>query len=289
MPKGFAKAGFRMTKKRLAAGFLPGPVAEPAPVVFETDDQIRTKLAERFAALSLLSTETIMGRQKALIISGPAGLGKSYTVMEQASAVENERTVTVVKGFVRATGLYKILYENRSSKCTIVFDDADSIFNDDTCLNLLKGACDMTRTRNLSWLAETNMETEEGEKLPRFFEFEGSIVFITNYDFDALISKGNKMAPHFEAMISRSMYLDLAMKTKRDYVIRIQEVVKAGMLADAGISKADTAEILDFIEVNTDRLRELSLRMVLKLASLVKINRSNWKSLARVTCMKGAN
>jgi hypothetical protein len=39
---------------------------------------------------------------------------------------------------------------------------------------------------------------------------------------------------------------------------------------------------------NHTKLREVSLRMCLKIADLVKISSGNWKNLARTTCMKQA-
>jgi hypothetical protein len=167
----------------------------------------------------------------------------------------------------------------------VVFDDADSVFLDDVCLNLLKAACDMTRVRRLSWLTETKMEDEDGERLPRNFEFEGSIIFITNYDFDNLIEKGNKLAPHFQALISRSHYLDVGIKTKRDYIVRLKQVVAGGVLDNQMLDDAEKNEIMEFVIENQDRLRELSIRMLLKLMALMQMG-GDWKKMARATCMK---
>lgn len=288
MPRGVPKAGFRMTKNRAVAHFVAPVAAVPAAVSNETEEQILARLETRFSAMDLMTESTCFGQNRSLIISGPAGLGKSYGVMKTLEEAERRGYVPVViKGYIRPTGLYKLLYENRFKKCIVVFDDADSIFGDDVCLNLLKAACDMTETRRLHWLTETKMEDEDGERLPRSFEFEGSIIFITNYDFDDLIAKGNKLAPHFEALISRSHYLDLAMKTKKDYVVRIKQVVFGkGMLSRDGFTDSEAREIVSFVEQNTDRLRELSLRMVVKLAGLFRMNRASWKDLAAVTCMR---
>lgn len=288
MPRGVPKAGFRMTKNRAVAHFVAPVAAVPAAVSNETEEEILARLETRFSAMDLMTEATCFGFNRSLIVSGPAGLGKSYGVMKTLEEAERRGYVPVViKGYIRPTGLYKLLYENRFKKCIVVFDDADSIFGDDVCLNLLKAACDMTETRRLHWLTETKMEDEDGERLPRSFEFEGSIIFITNYDFDDLIAKGNKLAPHFEALISRSHYLDLAMKTKKDYVVRIKQVVFGkGMLSRDGFTDSEAREIVSFVEQNTDRLRELSLRMVVKLAGLFRMNRASWKDLAAVTCMR---
>ena len=288
MPRGVAKSGMRMTKKRLEAALVHTsvPSAQPRVVIQnESDAEIQARLNDSFEAMYTMAQATFQGVNKSLIISGPAGVGKSHTVTQIQEKLEGEKMTTLVKGYVRPTGLYKLLYENRHRDCVIVFDDSDSVFLDDVCLNLLKAACDMTRSRRLSWLTETKMEDEDGERLPRTFEFEGSIIFITNYDFDDMIARGNKLAPHFQALISRSHYLDVGIKSKRDYVVRLRQVVGAGMLAEQGFTKGEEQELMSFIEENADRLRELSLRMVIKLAGLMRMG-GDWMKMARATCMK---
>lgn len=284
MPRGVPKSGVRMTAKRIANAASTVSMFSTTALT-ETDAEIETRLNDSYEAMHTMALATALGKNKSLIISGPAGVGKSHTVTQVLAQIEEDVLGTFVKGFVRATGLYKMLYENRFKACTLVFDDADSIFMDDTSLNLLKAACDMTKTRRISWLSETKMEDEEGERLPRSFEFEGSIIFITNYDFDSMIDKGNRLAPHFQALISRSHYLDIGIKTKREYVIRLKQVVNQGMLRDEGYTRAQESELIEFIQDNQDRLRELSLRMVMKLAGLMNMG-GDWKKMARATCMK---
>jgi hypothetical protein len=289
MPRGVPKNGFRKTKNRIAAGLtLPLAVAKTVvPVKVETEAEIAEKLSARFLALDTMTLATVKGNNKSMIVSGPAGVGKSYSIGQILDDNQKQVYSTVIKGYVRPTGLYKTLYEFRHSNCVIVFDDADSIFADDVALNLLKAACDTTRVRTLHWLTETKMEDEEGEKVPRSFKFEGSIIFITNYDFDDMIARGSKMAPHFEALVSRSHYLDLAMKSVDDYCVRIKQVVtEHKMLRHAGFDVFEEMELLDFISTNKNKLRELSLRMVLKLANLMRIDSGNWKTLAKTTCFR---
>jgi hypothetical protein len=279
----------RMTRKRLESNMMTSPLvlaSQPQVVIqTESDEQIAARLEDSFMAMHTMAQATVQGINKSLIISGPAGVGKSHTVMQITDAMEDDKLTTVVKGYVRPTGLYKLLYENRFKSNVVVFDDADSIFMDDVCLNLLKAACDMSRTRRLSWLTETKMEDEDGERLPRSFEFEGSIIFITNYDFDNMIERGNRLAPHFQAMISRSHYLDVGIKSKREYVVRLRQVVSQGMLREQGLDQSQENQLMEFIGDNQDRLRELSLRMVIKLAGLMNMG-GDWQRLARATCMK---
>lgn len=130
------------------------------------------------------------------------------------------------------------------------------------------------------------MEDAMGERLPTSFEFEGSVIFITNYDFDKLIARGNRLAPHFEALISRAHYLDLTLRTKRDYMIRIKQVVESGMLTEHGLDAYQETMTMAWFENNSDRLRELSLRMVLKIAGLVKARPDSWEKIASATCLR---
>jgi hypothetical protein len=101
-----------------------------------------------------------------------------------------------------------------------------------------------------------------------------------------MIERGHKLAPHFQALISRSHYIDLAMKTKRDYIIRIKQVIKAGMLKEQGYNSDQESDVLAFIDKNADHLRELSLRMAIKLAALRKSNASSFHKKAKITCCK---
>lgn len=258
-------------------------------VPMETDEQIDKRIAERFDVLELMTQATINGDSRAMVVSGPAGLGKSYTVESALSQFDpSEETHTIIKGYVRATGLIKLLYRFRHHNNVIVFDDADSIFFDDTSLNLIKAVCDTTERRVVSYLAESKLiDDETAELIPHRFEFNGSIVFITNYDFDEMIDRGHKLAPHFQALLSRAHYIDLTMKTRRDYIIRIRQVVKQGLLKDSGLNWAEQVQVISFIEDNQEKLRELSLRIVLKVASIFKSTPSNWQKIAKITCCKG--
>jgi hypothetical protein len=251
----------------------------------ETDEQIDSRIAERFEILDLLTEACMVGNSRSLIVSGPAGLGKSYTVEKTLAEWDpNGINHVIIKGYVRATGLVKLLHQFRQEGQVIVFDDADTIFFDDTSLNLLKAVCDTTERRRVSWLSEGKLVDEEsGEFIPRSFDFEGTVIFISNYDFDAMIDKGHKLAPHFNALISRSHYIDLAMKTRRDYLVRIRQVIREGMLSD--LNDSERNDVVNFIERNHPRLREMSLRMAIKIGNLRTMN-DNWEKLAMVTCCK---
>jgi hypothetical protein len=309
MPKGVPKNGFRMTRARRdalnagatmnevrnigAAATRGGSFSTASPVGFdvvsdETDEEIATKLAERFDVLETVTNAAIAGTARAMIVSGPPGLGKTYTVDKAIKEWDPNRSKhRTVKGYVRPTGLYKVLFANRHPNSVVIFDDSDSVFNDEVSVDMLKSVCDTTEERYVSYLSEaTLIDEESGEPVPSEFLFEGTIIFITNTDFEAEIARGTRAAPHLEALVSRSLYIDLAMKTRRDYLVRIRQVIGHGMLREHGLNEVEEREVIDYIEENVESLRELSLRMAVKLAGMRKAMPHKWKSVAKIAALR---
>jgi hypothetical protein len=101
--------------------------------------------------------------------------------------------------------------------------------------------------------------------------------------------KSQKLRDHLDALQSRCHYLDLTLDTMRDKILRIKQIAQDGVLfADHDFSPEVQNDIIDFMSDNKDRLREMSLRMALKIADLRKMSAVNWKRLAETTCMKPA-
>ena len=72
----------------------------------------------------------------------------------------------------------------------------------------------------------------------------------------------------------------------RDKFLRCKQIVADGMLASYKFGEDEQKDLMDYIYTNKNKLREMSLRMVLKIADLKKMNSSKWKSYAESTCMK---
>ena len=285
MPRGVPASGFRKTRTK---NVDKTKTVAAAPEIVETDAEIFHRISERFEVLELMAQASTSGDVTSLIVSGPAGLGKSHTIEEVLNDWDpHEENHTIVKGYLRPPSLYRLLYQHREANQVLVFDDADSIFFDEVSLSLLKAACDSNKNRRISYMTEGTLLDGDADILPRGFDFHGNIIFITNLDFDAMINKGHKLAPHLSAMISRSHYIDLAMKTKRDYLIRIKHVIAKGMLKDDGLSPTAQDDIVAFIFNNQDKMRELSLRMVRKVADIRRKGNPNWEKIALVTCCRG--
>jgi hypothetical protein len=179
-------------------------------------------------------------------------------------------------------GLYCTLYKNSDPQNVLVFDDCDSILLDDVALNILKAALDSGKKRRIHWNADSSMLRREG--VPDAFDFKGSVIFITNLKFDHLKSK--KLQDHLEALQSRCHFLDLTLDTTRDKILRIRQIFRKGdLFQDYDLTPEQGEEIVQFMQDNHARLREISLRMALKIADLTKIG-TNWQALAESTCMR---
>ncbi len=259
-------------------------------VARETDEQILERLGERFEILNEMTMAVKTGDVRAMIVSGPPGVGKSYGVEAVLSKdglfdklAERKPKYEVVKGAMSAIGLYAKLYEFSEKGNVVVFDDCDSILMEDLSLNILKGALDSSERRWISWNTDSRLLRSEG--IPDRFEFKGAAIFITNIKFEHVRSK--KLRDHLDALESRCHYIDLQMDTQREKILRIKQVVnEAGMLDRYEFEPAVKDELINFVDANKDRLRELSLRMVLKLADLRKSFPKSWTAMAKTTCMK---
>jgi hypothetical protein len=135
----------------------------------------------------------------------------------------------------------------------------------------------------IHWNTDSRLLRSEG--VPNSFEFKGGAIFITNIKFDHVRSK--KLKDHLEAIESRCHYLDLTIDTQREKLLRIKQVVAtAGMLDGHDLDDTAKAEVVEFIMDNAARMRELSLRMVLKVADIRASMPGKWTSVVQATCMR---
>jgi len=257
----------------------------------ETDDEIKARLRERFTVLDDMTKAVKAGKVRSMIVTGPPGVGKSFGVErvlgkhDLLADVANDaklKKYEVVKGAMSALGLYSKLYEFSDKKSILVFDDCDSVLLDDLSLNILKAALDSGNKRMIHWNTDSRLLRQEG--VPNSFEFKGGCIFITNIKFEHVKSK--KLKDHLEALESRCHYLDLTIDTEREKVLRIKQIVEDGMLDKYDFEAGAVEELLTFIDTNKKKLRELSLRMVLKLADLKASFPDRWESVASMTCMR---
>lgn len=277
MPRGVPKAGYRKTKNQ-----KNGPVSitkfntEPVPVV-----ESRFTINERFGFVSDMVTMLAVGDQASVIVTGPGGLGKSFTVtqalrqsgLQDVSLTEDfavgetlsKKSYRVIKGYSTPKGLYRTLYENKDG--VIVFDDCDSVLKDPVSLNLLKGALDSYSRRIISWRADLR-----DDDLPTTFEFKGRVIFISNLSSNQID----------QAIITRSMAVDLSM-TPQQKIERMKFILDSDEFMPE-YPRAMKLDALNLIDSLRDTVKELSLRTLIQVTKIRKANpNGNWKSLAEYT------
>ena len=255
-----------------------------------TEAERLARIQQRVDILDDMSAACKDGTVRALILSGPPGIGKSYGVLKQLEKqsmfdnIQGQNEWEVVKGATSAIGLYKKLYRYSAAGSVVVFDDCDTVLFDDLSLNILKAALDSGQKRIIQWNTESRVLDREG--IPDKFEFKGSVIFITNVKFDGVRSK--KLKDHLQALMSRCHYIDLTIDSVADKMLRIKQVIRLGMLNSYNFEDTKKIEdmIIDYMDSNGKRLNEISLRMAIKLAELIKMRADTWQDVADVTCLK---
>ena len=255
----------------------------------ETDEETIERMRERFDMLEDMTRATKKGDVRAMIVSGPPGVGKSFGVEKVlgkhdliSTLGERAPKYQVVKGAMSAIGLYCKLFNYADKDNVLVFDDCDSILQEDLSLNILKAALDSKKTRRIHWNTDSFKLRNEG--VPDSFEFKGSAIFITNIKFENVKSK--KMRDHLAAIESRCHYIDLTIDSEREKMLRIKQIVSDGMLKSHMLDEETHERVVDFIDINKKNLRELSLRTVLKVADLAKAFPHNWEAMAENTVLQ---
>jgi hypothetical protein len=231
----------------------------------------------RFGFVEKLVSMVADSVQPSAVITGEGGLGKTFTVtktleakgykdisdlaeFQVGSVINARKCFTMVKGYSTAKGLYRTLFENQKS--IIVFDDCDAVLKDPVALNLLKGALDSYGKRVISWNADMR-----DEDLPRSFNFEGRVIFISNMTQDKID----------QAIRSRSMMIDLTM-TLDQKIDRMEHIANSAEFLPEYDAKVKT-DALALIREIKDECKEISLRTLIAV-SKVRASNKEWRDLA---------
>ena len=246
---------------------------------------ILENIRERFYVMSLLTEGLLSGNIRSFIMAGSAGIGKSFNLINRLDRAKAELEINqynVVSGRLSAVVLFKMLYEHSNEGDVLVLDDVD-VFSDDKSLEVLKAALDTTR-RPISWGTVSHYLDEEG--VPTSFDFNGSVVFISNQNFDRLAAANSRLAPHVKALISRSIYLDLLIHDSLEIMIWVDHVVRnENVLQRHDMTEQCIEEILEWMWANYKNLRELSLRTPEHLANFTKCH-GDWRLIANATMLR---
>jgi hypothetical protein len=209
---------------------LRAAIASDESRKLESDDiKMKNLQLDIFKSIELYTKQVAYKRSNSLIISGQAGVGKTATVKETLTNIhfiENADYYTST-GTITTAGLYEILFKHRNK--LIIFDDCDAVFSEINSVNILKGALDTYKVREIAKHTKGNtfdsfgMSDEEIQqkyeedpsKLPNKFQFKGQIIFISNLPE----SKFDK------AILSRSLHVDVNL-SKSELYDRMRQIMK---------------------------------------------------------------
>ena len=170
------------------------------PSVKHIEDNIeRLSFEKQLEDLQNLINLTINGAANALFVAGRGGVGKTHTVEK----VLHSRGLTDGNGYFKntgsasAAGIYSLLFKHKSE--IILFDDSDDALGDQEARNIFKAATDTKKNRKLVWnkMGKNIMDPDDitdediaNGALPRYFEFTGKIIFISNLPMQKLDPDG---------------------------------------------------------------------------------------------------
>lgn len=256
----------------------------------ETEEEAMERIRATFQMLDKATDACSRGIMRGLVVSGPPGIGKSFGVEKQLEVANMFRTIAgkdpkyeVIGGSISAVDLYKKLYHNRGADHVVVFDDCDQVLFVEECLNLMKAALNSGEKRRVQWNKESRVLAVDD--IPNSFDFEASVIFLSNIDFERSIARESRIASHLGAIMSRCHYMDLEIGSLRDRILRIKQCVNDGMLDPFNFTDVEKTELLSFVFDNSEYLREVSLRSVKKLADLVKAYPAAWYEMAESTLL----
>ena len=227
-----------------------------------------------FNNLERLTKMVGRGIQPSLVITGGAGLGKTYLVKKTLTemGLEEAKQFVHFKGRATAAGLFVTLYENCDK--IIVLDDCDSVFKDDDAVNILKAALDSYDTRKLSYISTKPLKDTYGDPVPRHFEFTGKIIFISN------IAQGKLD----EAIKSRSFVSDISMNTEQMFK-RIDDLKDAMETKIPVEVKEKALKIMKDLEAKYDGV-EINLRSFIKACRICAMGFENCETMVAEQIVK---
>lgn len=243
-----------------------------------------------FADLDDLVGMVASGYQPSLLVTGMAGIGKTYNVTNRVKGIlgsEGEKWKHI-KGKLSPVGMYQTFFLNRDK--LIIFDDADSVFANQDTVNMLKAALDSYDTRTISWISPTTVDVSKMEpgdlmsffqeiendlmtdptgkiKFPNAFEFTGRVIFISNIHQSKIDS----------AVKSRSFVIDITLKAA-DVFKRMESILE---YIGGDSSMADKHEVLDYLKENVAAMadKEVNMRTFILAMRIKNSGTSRWKDM----------
>lgn len=142
-----------------------------------------------------------------LVIESRGGLGKSRLVEDMFQKIHHIK----INSHITALSLYFLGYDY--ADLPLIFDDVDSLLNNDISISLLKMLCETTKIKKVSWFSTSSLLREKG--IPSSYETKSKILLLTN-DFKILSKK-------IRALKDRSWHLEF-IPTDEEVLNKINQI-----------------------------------------------------------------
>lgn len=251
------------------------------PIVQEVKEKFET--VKQMTKIFATSNGAAM---RGIIITGNAGIGKTHFVKQAFIETDTFDRVDYVKGSsITAPAFYYRLWLNRLPGQILVLDDVDLVQKSkaevSAILDLMKGATEPTKgERQLSWLRASSNVLFKENGVPDTFDFQGSIVWITNETQESL---AKACGPHWNAISSRFRQVPVWLDDKESLMYTIHLIEEAGLLGkdceakEGGYSEDIIKETVKYLRENWKGMNDITPRVAVKIADTIESYPNDWK------------
>lgn len=200
-----------------------------------------------------------------LYIAGRGGVGKTETVEQELEkhGLTDGSGYFKITGSASTAGIYALMYKHRND--ILLFDDSDGALADMDSRNLFKAASDTKKIRRISWMKagknyvdpeDMDDDNEADDRLPRYFDFKGKIIFISNLKIDKLDPDG--------ALRTRGYLVTIDPLDIEVYDFMIKIVDKIRMDVDYALSPAQKREVIEILRSRKLKEGSANLRQLVR-------------------------
>lgn len=233
-----------------------------------------------------LVTGIIRGAFNSLFVSGKGGVGKTQVVENvlHHHGLSDGNGYFKNTGSASAAGVYTLLYKHRNS--IIVFDDSDGALADQDARNLIKAATDTKKIRKMVWNKKSSfifdpdkedpsLHDGDSDMAPKYFDFKGRIIFISNLPLQKLDPDG--------ALRTRAFVINVD-PTDDELFDQMEKILHDIKLEEGlSLSKEEREEVLREVKKSKGR-GDVSLRKLVRALNLAASKAPKWQKLIELYC-----
>lgn len=185
-------------------------------------------------------------------------------------------------GSASAAGVYTLLYHNRNN--IILFDDSDGALADQDARNLIKAATDTKKIRKMVWNKKSSFifdpeqddpeaHEDDLDMAPKYFDFKGRIIFISNLPLNKLDPDG--------ALRTRAFVINVDPTDQEmfEYMEKILHDIK--LEEGLSLTKQEREDVLGVVKTSR-RKGDVSLRKLVRALNLAASGATNWQKLVEL-------